>query len=98
MHCSDLGRLAFLDAQQRMFKINTNALSMMKDGGKISYMIELLEDSEDARVNLKRAMQAVKAEAADCGKEVHLMKEKFAYWHQVIFKLSREASEGKGRI
>lgn len=91
MHCSDLGRLAFLNAQNRMNKIKSITKSMMADGGKISYIMELLEDPEDAKFNLKPAMEDVKAKAASCGDEVTHIKEKFDYWHRVINHLSTSA-------
>lgn len=91
MHCSDLGRKAFLNAQNRMNKIKSITTSMMADGGKISYIMELLEDPDDARFNLQPAMEDVQAKAAACGNEVTQIKEQFDYWHSVIYHLSTSA-------
>jgi hypothetical protein len=91
LHCSDLGRLAFLEAQNRMSRINSTATSMMIDGGQIGYIIELLEDLEDARLNLKPEMEELKAQASKCGIEVTQIKGKFDYWYRVILHLSKSA-------
>jgi hypothetical protein len=96
MHCSDLGRLAFLDAQKRMNTINTIARALMEDGGKISYIVELLEDPADARNNLKPEMDAVKARAIECSNECEEIKKRFDYWHLVINHLSVNALDLSG--
>jgi hypothetical protein len=98
MHCSNLGRVAFLNAQNRMNKIKSITTSMMADGGKISYIMELLEDPEDAKFNLKPAMEDVKAKAASCGNEVRQIKDKFDYWYQVIHHLSTSALSMSGKF
>jgi len=87
-HCSDVGRLAFLDAQKRMNKINSVARSMMDDGGNISYIVQLLEDPDDAKHNLKPELEEVKNTASKCRKECEDMKEKFEYWQSLIIYLS----------
>ncbi|KAH7088202.1 hypothetical protein FB567DRAFT_333287 [Paraphoma chrysanthemicola] len=91
LHCSDLGRSAFLEAQKRMSKINSTAFSLMEDGGQLGYLIELLEDPEDAKRNLKPAMQELKAQAEKCGHEVAHIQKKFEYWHLVINHLGTNA-------
>ncbi|KAH6869283.1 hypothetical protein B0T10DRAFT_594845 [Thelonectria olida] len=90
-HCSDVGRLAFLDAQQRINKINSIARTMMEDGGSVSCIVELLEDPEDAKLNLKPELDGVKRTAVDCRKECEDVKKKFEYWHRVIIHLSQTA-------
>ncbi|OAL46817.1 hypothetical protein IQ07DRAFT_682939 [Pyrenochaeta sp. DS3sAY3a] len=91
MHCSDIGRLAFLDAQNRMQKISVVSRSMMKDGGRLSYIVELLEDAEDAKYNLKPEMELLKKQATECSEECELIQKKFEYWHFVINHLSKNA-------
>lgn len=91
MHCSDIGRLAFLDAQKRMHGINTAAKGVMADGGRISYIVELLEDLDDAKENLKPEMEALKKQAEECKQECTEIQQKFVYWHQVINHLSLDA-------
>jgi hypothetical protein len=76
-----------------MHKINTVSKSMMKDGGRISYIVELLEDVKDARDNLKPEMELLKKEANDCSNECKEIQKKFEYWHLVINHLSLNASE-----
>ncbi|KIW00834.1 uncharacterized protein PV09_07594 [Verruconis gallopava] len=89
----DIGRLAFLDAQKRMHKISVVARSMMKDGGRLSYIVELLENEEDAKDNLKPEMELLKKQAADCSKECEEIQKKFEYWYYVINHLSANALE-----
>ncbi|KAF4454852.1 hypothetical protein F53441_2722 [Fusarium austroafricanum] len=95
-HCSDVGRLAFLDAQQKMNKINAVARSMMDGGGSVSYIVELLEDPEDAKMNLKPELDEVKRIATDCREECESVKKKFEYWQHVIIHLSHTALDLRG--
>ncbi|KAH8645552.1 hypothetical protein BGZ61DRAFT_542705, partial [Ilyonectria robusta] len=95
-HCSDVGRLAFLDAQKRMNKINRVARTMMEDGGSVSYIVELLEDPEDAKLNLKPELDEVKKTAVDCREECEDVKKKFEYWQRVIIHLSQTALDLRG--
>ena len=95
-HCSDVGRLAFLDAQKRMNKINSVARTMMEDGGSISYIVELLEDPEDAKHNLKPEMEQVRNTAKDCRENCEAIKQKFEYWYLVINHLGQTALDLRG--
>jgi hypothetical protein len=90
--------MAFLDAQQRMNKINTVARSMMEDGGSVSYIVELLEDPQDARNNLKPEMEEVRKTAVDCREECQDIKKKFEYWQLVINHLSLTALDLRGKF
>jgi hypothetical protein len=96
MHCSDLGRLAFLEAQRRMYKINRIAESMMEEGGGIGYVIELLEDPDDAVDNLKPAMEEIQTTAKECRENCQEITKRFEYWHAVINHLSTTALDLHG--
>lgn len=63
----------------------------MKDGGRLSYIVELLEDPEDAKDNLKPEMELLKKQAAECSEECEMIQKKFEYWHCVINHLSTNA-------
>jgi hypothetical protein len=67
-----------------MNKIKSITTSMIAEGGKIGYIVELLENPVDARYYLKPAMEDVKAKAASCGNEVMQIKLKLDYWYRVV--------------
>jgi predicted transcriptional regulator len=81
-----------------MNKINSVARSMMGDGGSVSYVVELLEDPEDAKSNLKPELEEVKKTATECRKECEDMKKKFEYWQRVILHLSQTALDLHGKF
>jgi hypothetical protein len=97
-HCSDVGRLAFLDSQQRMNKVNAAARSMMEDGGSVSYIVELLEDPEDAKINLKPELEEVRITATDCREECEAIKKKFEYWQIVMIVHLSQTALGLSRL
>lgn len=80
-----------------MNKINSVARTMMEDGGSISYIVELLEDPEDAKYNLKPEMEEVRNTATDCRENCEEIKQKFEYWQLVINHLGRTALDLRGR-
>ena len=92
-HCIDVGRAAFFDAQKRLNKTNTAVRSMMAEGGSISYIVELLEDPEDTKLNLKPELEKVRKTMTECGEECKATREKFEYWQLVILHLSRTAMD-----
>ena len=95
-HCIDVGRLAFRDAQKRLNKINSIARSVMADGGSISYIVELLEDPEDAIYNLKPELEEVGRTVQKFGKECEAIRSKFEYWQLVSMNLSQSALDVTG--
>jgi predicted transcriptional regulator len=80
-----------------MNKINAVARSMMEDGGSVTYIVQLLEDPEDAKYNLKPELEEVKKTAADCRKECEEMKKKFEYWQSVILHLGQTTLDLKSK-
>ena len=96
-HCSNIGRLAFLDAQSGMNTIQATARSLIAEEGSICRIIELLEDPEDARRNLKPEIEALKESAKKCLDNAQAIKSKFAYWHVVIMHLQENSLDGLGR-
>lgn len=69
----------------------------MEDGGSVSYIVELLEDPEDAKLNLKPELDEVKKTAVDCRMECEEVKKKFEYWQRVIIHLSQTALDLRGK-
>lgn len=96
-HCSDVGRLAFLDAQHGMNTIKATATGMIAEEGAIAYIIDLLEDPEDARHNLKPEIQAIRDTAKKCLDNAKGITSKFQYWHLVICHLKQTSLSKRGR-
>ncbi|KAK4207742.1 hypothetical protein QBC37DRAFT_298078 [Rhypophila decipiens] len=97
-HCSDVGRLAFLDAQNAMSIIRSTALRMITTEGSIAYILELLENPEDARYNLKPEIEAIRKTAQKCLENAQLITAKFRYWHLVIMHLKQTSLSRKGQV
>lgn len=97
-HCSDVGRLAFLDAQNVMNVIRSTALRMTATEGSIAYILELLEDPEDARYNLKPEMETIKKTAQKCLENAQQITAKFKYWHCVILHLKKTSLSKRGKF
>jgi len=97
-HCSDVGRLAFLDAQHGMSTIRATARSMIAEEGNLGYIIDLLEDPEDARYNLKPEIAALKKTANKCLANATAITAKFEYWYLVIIHLRQTSLTKKGQV
>ncbi|MCJ1401423.1 hypothetical protein MMC11_004636 [Xylographa trunciseda] len=97
-HCSDVGRLAFLDAQHSMNNIRGTARGMIAEEGTIAYIIDLLEDPEDARYNLKPEIKAIRDSAKKCLENAQAVASKFQYWHLVICHLRQTSLSKRGDI
>ncbi|KAM7198901.1 hypothetical protein V8F20_005968 [Naviculisporaceae sp. PSN 640] len=97
-HCSDVGRLAFLDAQNAMSIIRSTAMRMITTEGSIAYILELLEDPEDARYNLKPEIEAIRKTAQKCLENAQQITAKFRYWHLVIMHLKQTSLFRKGQV
>jgi hypothetical protein len=95
-HCSDVGRLAFLDAQRRMSTIAATAQRMIGEQGSIGYIIDLLEDPEDARYDLKPEIEALKETAKECLVSAIEIKAKFEYWYLVLIHLKNTSFSKRG--
>jgi archaellum component FlaC len=81
-----------------MNKINSVALSVTGDSGNISYIVELLEDPEDAKDNLKPELEEVKKTTTECRKECEEISKKFEYWQLLILHLSQTALDLHGEF
>ncbi|KAK6338112.1 hypothetical protein TWF696_001583 [Orbilia brochopaga] len=97
-HCSDLGRLAFLEAQNGMNQIRATARSMIVEEGTISYIIELLEDPEEAKENLLPEIDNIKRMAQKCLQNAQNIQAKFDYWHHVIMHLKQTSLSRRGQV
>jgi septal ring factor EnvC (AmiA/AmiB activator) len=97
-HCSDVGRLAFLEAQKRMNSLRSISKTIISDRGRISFIIDLLEDIEDARDNLKPEMDALAKSAKDCQINAEEIGKRFEYWESVIIHLKQCSLSHKGTL
>jgi hypothetical protein len=86
-HCSDLGRLAFFNAQDRMSTILATAKRMISKGGSIDYIVDVLQDPEDARYNLKPEIEVIKMTANRCLDSAKDITAMFEYWYLAIVHL-----------
>ncbi|KAK3374692.1 hypothetical protein B0H63DRAFT_480744 [Podospora didyma] len=97
-YCSDMGKIAFRDAQHGMNTIRKTAQSMIAPEGSIACIVDLLEDPEDARYNLKPEIAAVKKTANKCLDNAKAITAKFEYWHLVIMHLHQTSLSKRGEI
>jgi hypothetical protein len=93
-----VGRLAFLDAQHGMNTIRATARGMIAEEGAIAYIIDLLEDPEDARYNLKPEINAIRGSAKKCLQQAEAITSKFQYWHLVICHLKETSLTKRGTL
>ncbi|KJZ68254.1 hypothetical protein HIM_12358 [Hirsutella minnesotensis 3608] len=94
-HCADIGRLAFLEAEKRMNKLQSAARSIIAEGGTITYIIDLLNDVEDARKNLPGTIKKLATNAEIFKKDAQVITEKFDYWQKVIMHLDKSCRDQK---
>lgn len=80
-----------------MQKISAVSRTMVEDGGRLSYIVELLEGAEDAKYKMKPEMEMLKKQAAECSKECELMQKNFEHLYLLINHLSRNALDNIGR-
>jgi hypothetical protein len=79
-----------------MSTIRATARSMIAEQGSIGYIIDLLEDPEDARYNLKPEIEALKKTANKCLASATAITAKFEYWYLVIIHLKKTSLSKRG--
>lgn len=79
-----------------MNTLNGVARSMIDENGSIGYIVDLLEDPEDARYNLKPEIDQIRETAEDCLKNAKAITSKFEYWHRVIIHLKQTSLSRRG--
>lgn len=72
-----------------MATIRATARSLTAEQGSIGYIIDLLEDPDTARYDLKSEINAVTASATKCHEAAKAITAKFQYWHLVITHLKQ---------
>ncbi len=80
-----------------MNTIQATARSLIAEEGSIGAIIDLLEDPEDARFNLKPEIESIKKSAKKCLENAEAITSKFAYWHLVIMHLKQTSLTKRGR-
>lgn len=81
-----------------MTAIRSIALRMIEPEGSIAYILELLNDPEDAQYNLKPEIAAIKKTAQKCLENSQQINQKFRYWYLVIMHLKETSLSKKGDI
>jgi hypothetical protein len=79
-----------------MNTIRATARGMIAEEGAIAYIIDLLEDPEDARYNLKPEIKAIRETAKKCLQNAEAITSKFQYWHLVICHLKQTSLTKRG--
>jgi hypothetical protein len=79
-----------------MNTIRATAQSMIAVEGSIAHIIDLLEDPEDARYNLKPEIDSIKRTANKCLQSAEAITKKFEYWYLVILHLHQTSLSKKG--
>ncbi|KAK6538171.1 hypothetical protein TWF694_011053 [Orbilia ellipsospora] len=92
-HCSDLGRVAFTDAQNSMHRLRGYTDYMIGTDGLVSNILEMLEDEEAARYDLRTAMEDLQENANRCKKEAGSIQGKFQLLLNFIMALQNAAIE-----
>ncbi|KAH7121635.1 hypothetical protein EDB81DRAFT_872900 [Dactylonectria macrodidyma] len=82
VHCSDLGRGAFREAEARMKKVSLVAQAVCEPGGTIDMVIEAVDDEDLAELDLPDQLAALKRVSKDCIDDTRAIKEKFDAWSQ----------------
>ncbi|KAF3907436.1 hypothetical protein ABW21_db0207087 [Orbilia brochopaga] len=96
-HCSDLGRIAFTDAQNSMHRLRGYAEYMTGTDGVISNILEMLEDEEAARYDLRTAMEDLQENANRCKREAGSIQGKFQLLLDFIMALQNAAIEKQSK-
>ncbi|KAK6331950.1 hypothetical protein TWF718_002487 [Orbilia javanica] len=92
-HCSDLGRIAFSEAQNSMHRLQGYTQYMTGTDGLISNILEMLKDNEAARYNLRTAMEHLRENADRCKKETESIQRRFKMLLDFIMALQNAALE-----
>ncbi|KAF2002202.1 hypothetical protein P154DRAFT_618630 [Amniculicola lignicola CBS 123094] len=97
-HCNDIGRHAFVDAQNRMSYLNSIARGMVGEDGNLGYIVELLENPEDAKHDLKPEIDRIKAAATLCLQSAQGLGRNVWYWNLVMCHLKTSVQTLNGKI
>jgi hypothetical protein len=95
-YCSEQGRQAFVECQQTMDLIQRTSERMIQDDGSVAYIIELLEDLDEAKNNLLPEIKQVEESARLCLTNIKELYNKFEFWYWVIVCLRNNFIEGRG--
>lgn len=79
-----------------MKTINNTASRIIVDGGSVEYILDLLEDPEDAATNLKPAMRRMEESSLQCKEDIEKLTKQFDYWYWVICSLKKNTLDSRG--
>ncbi|KAH8897995.1 hypothetical protein GQ53DRAFT_818244 [Thozetella sp. PMI_491] len=100
VHCSDLGRKSFRDAESRMKKVSMVAQAVCEPDGTIDMIIEAVEDEDLAELDLPEQLAALKRVSSDCVADTKAIKEKVDAWSKFandIHKACQDQDQTLGR-
>ncbi|KAK3358445.1 hypothetical protein B0T24DRAFT_540422 [Lasiosphaeria ovina] len=100
VHCSDLGRKAFRDAEARMKKVSMVAQAVCEPDGTIDMIIQATEDEDLAELDLPEQLAALKRVSNDCVEDTKAIKEKVAAWSQyagLVYQACVDKDESLGK-
>ena len=81
-----------------MNSIRATAQSLTSEDGTIATILDLLEDPEDARLNLKSEIEAVKRLTNNCLQRAQSITSKFEYWYLLIIHLQKVSLHKFGMV
>ncbi len=70
---------------------------MISEGGSVEYILDLLEDPDDARKHLRSEMTAMGEQAQKSLDEINQLTQQFNDWYWVICCLKSNTFDGKGK-
>ncbi|KAI8721477.1 hypothetical protein NCS52_00289200 [Fusarium sp. LHS14.1] len=82
IHCSDLGRKAFRNAEERMKRVSSIAEAVCEPGGIVDMVLEAVDDEDLAELDLPDQLAALKAASTDCISHTVAIKENVDAWRQ----------------
>ncbi|RYO89200.1 hypothetical protein DL766_003606 [Monosporascus sp. MC13-8B] len=80
VHCSDLGRKAFRDAEAKMNKVSMAAHAVCEPGGTIDMILEAVEDDDLVELDLPDQLAALKRISQVCTDDAKAIKTKVREW------------------
>ena len=95
-YCSQLGQSAFREGEKTMALVERTTHSMIQDDGDIAYLLELLDDPEEAELELMPAIEMFEKGVQQCVDGIKTLSDSFEYWYWVISCLRTAAFAARG--
>ncbi|KAK3166824.1 hypothetical protein OEA41_009949 [Lepraria neglecta] len=98
VHCSDLGRRAFSDAESKMHKVHLVTTHICEPRGPIDKVLRLIDDDELAKVDLQHQLDKLKKYSQDCVRDSAQVRDKFANWQDYARQIRLACTAADGMI